>query len=203
MRQRPPPPTPFRQVENTPNLAKIIPRKVIATVAADAAITLPIDVNAFLTALIRIRTLPQIVVIAADEEDGVIRSRAGHHPAQEDDGLVRDTQAEWAETSHDGLRHHQRDADRDQRQQHGDHVPVDDQQDDEQQDGDRELDPNPVVLTGGVEVGDGDRGSGDVDRERRCPRCCSRRCRRRVCRRPCLSARPTSPSSPTGRIQAF
>ena len=37
-------------VENTPNRVKIIPRKVTATVAADAAITLPMDVNALSTA---------------------------------------------------------------------------------------------------------------------------------------------------------
>ena len=37
-------------VENTPNLAKTIARKVTATVAADAAMTLPMDIKAFLTA---------------------------------------------------------------------------------------------------------------------------------------------------------
>ncbi len=37
-------------VENSPNLANIIPRKVIPTVAAEAAITLPMDVNALFTA---------------------------------------------------------------------------------------------------------------------------------------------------------
>ena len=37
-------------VENTPILAKLIPRKVIPTVAADAVITLPIEINARFTA---------------------------------------------------------------------------------------------------------------------------------------------------------
>src|SRR5258707_3159786 len=36
--------------ENTSSLVKTIARNVIATVAADAAITLPMDINAFLTA---------------------------------------------------------------------------------------------------------------------------------------------------------
>ncbi len=35
---------------NAPSLVKTIPRKVIDTVAADPAMTLPIDVNAFATA---------------------------------------------------------------------------------------------------------------------------------------------------------
>src|SRR4051794_35329966 len=38
-------------VENTPSLAKLMPRKVIATVPADAAITLPIDPIADTTAV--------------------------------------------------------------------------------------------------------------------------------------------------------
>ena len=37
-------------VENTPIRAKLIPRKVIPTVAADAVITLPIEINARFTA---------------------------------------------------------------------------------------------------------------------------------------------------------
>ena len=37
-------------VEKMSNLAKTIARKVTATVAADAAMTLPMDINAFLTA---------------------------------------------------------------------------------------------------------------------------------------------------------
>ncbi|CNJ15008.1 Uncharacterised protein [Mycobacterium tuberculosis] len=37
-------------VENTPNSAKSITINVTATVAADAAITLPMDIKAFLTA---------------------------------------------------------------------------------------------------------------------------------------------------------
>ena len=37
-------------VENTPISAKLIPRKVTPTVAADAVITLPIEINARLTA---------------------------------------------------------------------------------------------------------------------------------------------------------
>src|ERR1700757_4235526 len=36
--------------ENTSNLVKTIARKVTATVAADAVITLPMDIKAFLTA---------------------------------------------------------------------------------------------------------------------------------------------------------
>ena len=46
-----------------------------------------------LECLIESLTRPQVVVIAADEKDRVIRAGAGHDRAQKDDGLVRDTRA--------------------------------------------------------------------------------------------------------------
>ena len=143
-----------------------MPRKVIPTVAADAVITLPIEINARLDRVIEIRALPQIVVIAADEEDGVIRSGAGDDRAQKDDGLVRNTQPEeLGDAGHHGLRDHQGRPDRHQRQQHGDRVAVDQQQHEEHQDGDRDLDGQAVVFARDGEVGDGGRGPGDVHGE--------------------------------------
>ena len=74
-------------VENTSNLVKIIARKVTATVAADAAMYLADGHQGILDRLIRILAEPHIVVIAADQKDGVIRSRPDHDRAHQHDGL--------------------------------------------------------------------------------------------------------------------
>ena len=113
--------------------------------------------------VVEIRPLSQIVVIAADEKDRIIRSRAGDHGAEEDDGLVRDAQPEeLGDSCHQGLRGHQGRPDRRQRQQHGDRVAVHHQQNEQHQDGDRELDRQAVLFARDGEIGDGGRGSGDV-----------------------------------------
>jgi len=57
-------------VDSNPKRAKNMPRKVTATVAADAVMTLPTDVTARTHSLIRVRAAPQEVVVAADEEHG-------------------------------------------------------------------------------------------------------------------------------------
>ena len=84
-------------VENTSNWVNIIPTKVTATVAADAAITLPMDAQSALYRFIRIHPLPYVVVVAADQKDGVIHSCAGDHSAQEDQSLGRNrADPNWA-----------------------------------------------------------------------------------------------------------
>ena len=45
--------------------------------------------------LIRIRAEPQEIVVAADEKDGVIRSRAGQHPAEEDKVWLDTARPNW------------------------------------------------------------------------------------------------------------
>ena len=113
--------------------------------------------------VVEICALPQIVVIAADQEDRVIRSRARDHRAQKDDGLVRNAQSEeFGDSGHHGLCDHQGRPDRRQRQQHGDRVAVHHQQNEEHQDADRDLDRQAILFAGDGEVGDGGRGSGDV-----------------------------------------
>ena len=48
---------------------------------------------------------PHIVVIAADQEDRVIRSCAQHHPAHQHHGLRRDAHAQFQEPCDELLRH--------------------------------------------------------------------------------------------------
>ncbi len=124
------------------------------------------DVSAFRHRLIGILAEPHVVVIAADEEDRVIRSRAGDHAAEKHDRLVGNAEAQLGDARYRRLRSHQGDADRDERQQHGDRVSVDDQQDGEQHHCDREFDPKPIPITDVGEVGDGGRGSSQVCRQR-------------------------------------
>ena len=82
--------------------------------------------HCLLDRLVEIRTRPQIVVIAADEKDRVIRSRAGHDRTQKYDGLVRDARVGQLRVArHHRLCDHQGQPDRYQRQQHGDRTAVD------------------------------------------------------------------------------
>ena len=64
------------------------------TVAAEAAITLPMDSTPSLPLDANLRR-PQVVVIAADEKDGVICSRAGDHPAEENKGRLETARPKW------------------------------------------------------------------------------------------------------------
>ena len=50
-------------------------------------------------------------MIAADEKDGVIRSRAGDHPAEENNGLGRNREAQLGDSGQNGLRNRQGEAD--------------------------------------------------------------------------------------------
>ena len=97
-------------------------------------------------------------MIAADQEDGVIRSGASDHRRQQHHHLVRN--------GHPGQHRHCRDhrlrgqqggADGDERQEHGDRVAIDQGQDDQQQDDDRQLDRHAVARTGVGQVGRGGR----------------------------------------------
>ncbi len=90
-------------VENSSNRVKVIPRNVRPTVPADAAITLPMELRARLHRLIRARAVAEIIVIAADEENGVICSRSGDHPAEEHDRLGRDREAELGHSGQNRL----------------------------------------------------------------------------------------------------
>ena len=104
-----------------------------------------------------------IVVVAADQEYRVIRSRTGDHRAQQDDGLVGHTEAgELGETGNRRLGDHQGDPDPGQRQQHGDRVAVHHQQYDEHQHGDRDLDRPAVPFAGDGQVGHRGRRSSQV-----------------------------------------
>jgi len=90
-------------VENTPSFAKVMPKNVIATVPADAAITLPIDPRGRHQGDIRFVAHPEVFVVSRDEEDRVVRPRAQHHPAHQDHGLRRDAQAHLCEPGDDLL----------------------------------------------------------------------------------------------------
>ena len=134
-------------VVNTPILAKLSQQKSDSHRGGGRGDHLSDRDHRRLDRLIEIRTRPQIVVIAADEEDRVIRSGAGDDRAQEDDGLVRHARAgQFRVAGHHGLRDHQRRPDRRQWQQHGDRVAVHQQQHGEHQDGDRDLDRHAIVF---------------------------------------------------------
>ena len=116
--------------------------------------------------VVEICALPQIVVVAADQEDGVIRSGARDDRAQKDGRLVRHTQPEeFRDPGHHGLCDDQGRPDRRQRQQHGDRIAVHQQQDEEHKDADRDLDGQAVLFAGHRQVGDRRRGPGDMHGE--------------------------------------
>ena len=79
-------------VANTPMRAKLIPRKVSPTVAADAVDHLPHRGQRVPHRVVGVLTEPHVVVIPADQEDRVIRSGTGDDRAEQDDGLIGDTQ---------------------------------------------------------------------------------------------------------------
>ena len=145
-------------VENTPSLAKPIPRKVTAHRRGGRGDHLADGDQRPLHGPVRIIAEPDVVVIAADEEDGVIRSRTGDHRAEEHDRLVRDRQpgdheiaatTPWAVSSDAPIVING--------QHHGGRVAVDDRQDEQQQDGDGQLDRKAVVGARHGQVGDGRR----------------------------------------------
>jgi len=104
-----------------------------------------------------------MVVIAADEKDRIIRPRSGDHCAQKHDGLVGNAQAaQLGDSRYYCLCDHHRYPDRYQRQQHGERVAVNHQQDGKHQDGDCKLNWNPIPFARDCQVGHGGRGSGKV-----------------------------------------
>ena len=144
-----------------------MPRKVIDTVAAEPAITLPIDVNAFSDCMSRVLAEPQIIVITADEKHAVVDSGAGHHRRHQRNRLGRKRPNQvLRRPAHNGLRGHYRYADRDQRQHHGERISINDKQDDQDHEHDGGLDHMHIADTDVRQVVAGGRGAGQVCRQR-------------------------------------
>nr|VTP01301.1 hypothetical protein BIN_B_02855 [Mycobacterium kansasii] len=111
---------------------------------------------------VRSQALPHIVVISADQKDGIIRSGTDHYRAHENDRLRLHVQADCCQRGQRALGGPHRDTDGGQRHQHGDHVSVDDQQDDEHADRGADFDQMRIFLTDGGEVGHGDQTAGII-----------------------------------------
>ena len=81
-------------------------KKVTATVAADAASTLPNRGQCPHRSVIRIHPQAHVFVIAADQEHGIVGSGTGHDGHHSDDRLVGNAQAQLRQPRHRGPRRH-------------------------------------------------------------------------------------------------
>ena len=143
-----------------------MPQKVMATVAADAAMTLPMERNPCCHSPVGVCAGPDVLVVAADQEDGIVGAGADDHRRHQRDGQRGHPKSELSQRGHDTLGRHHRNSDGDQRQQHGHESSVDHQQDNQHQQCGGNLDPVHVAIADDRQVADHGRLSGHVRDQR-------------------------------------
>ena len=106
-------------------------------------------------------------MVPADQEHRVVNAGSKHHGGHQHDRLVGDAQPQRAQACDYSLSRQQRNTNSDQRQQHGQHVAVDHQQNHQQHDDGDDLNGDLVALADVVKVVEGARRPGGVGLQRR------------------------------------
>ena len=109
----------------------------------------------------------QTLVVTAEQEDGVVGSRAEHHPGHQHERLGSERQSDQAEPGHHLLCHDQGHPDRGQRQEHRHHVAVHDDQDRQNHQHGGDLDDVLVLGTDLGQIFERGGGADHVGSERR------------------------------------